>query len=426
MYDAIQVQILNALLDKYERSSFYKGGKKSARRIMLNFYDGGKSDFPYYDIEQSERRISINRAVADLSEKKLLSFDWMKGEREHIIAKVWLNIENLSLSYQAANRKPKGDTIDKICLEIASVRSRIKSSPWANDFLQNTHDEIARKRSLVNAIPADDKERGLLLHAISAIDELDGIEYMERVFSLRTFGDSKKFEKSVKPRLLSILRRYLDVDCDATDEDILKQIGIVKYPEQFEFCGNISIAFGSNNVNFSHLPGGSTIFSSDLAASRLIIDPAVKSVITIENRANYIEYVLKTKTKTELVIYHGGQYSPRKRMFLQAIASALPKDCSWYHWSDIDYGGFIMLSRLRQEIVPDAIPYRMNFGELERYNSLTASIKTKYAEKLEKLKTRPELSDCYDCIDYMLNNMVRLEQEAMLTDSYGLEQSQVQ
>jgi len=415
MSDTVQTRILNALLDKYERSIFFRDEKQPTRRIMLNFYNDGKSDFPYYDIEQSERRISVNRAVGNLTDKNILSFDWMKGERGHIIGKVWLNVDNLSLAYQVAGRKPKSDIIEKICAELANVQCHIKS-PWAREFLQDMYDAITRKRSLISAIPADDKERGLLLQTISAIDKLDGAEYMERVFSLRTFGDSKKFEQSVKSRLLSILRKYLDNDDDTTDEDILGQIGIGKYPEQFEFCGKISISFSSGLVDFSCLPSGGTVFSSDLHSGRLVIDASIESIITIENRANYIEYIRKVKKETELIIYHGGQYSPRKRIFLQAVAKARPKDCIWYHWSDIDYGGFIMLSRLRQEIMPDIISYRMNSIELERYHNFTATIKTPYTEKLKRLKARPELSDCYDCIDYIIKNMVRLEQEAMLTD----------
>jgi hypothetical protein len=416
MSDTIQARILNILLDKYERSSFFRDDRPPTRRIILKFYDGGESDFSYYDIEQSERRISVNRAVIDLSEKSVLSFEWMKGEFEHIIAKIWLNIDNLSLAYQIAERNPKSDTFDKICIEIANSKKQVKSL-WASKFLQDMYDAIRYKRTLVNAIPNDDIERESLLRAISAIDKLDGVEYMERVFSLQTFGDSKQFEKTIKSRLLSILRKYLDVDDDAIDEDILKQVGIVKYPEQFEFCGNISITFDSDIVDFSCLSSGSTVFSSDLSSGHFIINPSIKSIITIENRANYIEYIHKTKSKTELVVYHGGQYSPRKRMFLRAVASSLPKNCSWYHWSDIDYGGFIMLLRLRQEIMPNVIPYRMDIVELKRYHNFSVGIQTSYAEKLKKLKIHPELSDCYDCIDYMLNNRLRLEQEAMLTDS---------
>ena len=413
MSDKIKKLILNALLDKYERSSLYKDGKQSSRRIILNFYDGGKCDFPFYDIEQAERRISVNQAVIELSKEKLLDYSWMKGEQNHIIAKVWLNIDSLSLSYQVVGREAKGDIINKICMEITSLQSQVKS-PWAANFLHDMHEAITRKRSLVSAIPADDSERSLLFQAISAIDALDGAEYMERVFSLRTFGNSKTFERDVKSRILSILRKYLDNDDDATDEDILRQVGIAKYPEQFEFCGNISVAFNSGVIDFSHLQSGGMFFSSDLSSGSIIIDPSVESVKTIENRANYVEYIRKTKTEKELVIYHGGQFSPRKREFLQMVAKVLPKDCKWYHWSDIDYGGFIMLSRLRREIVSEAIPYRMSSSELERYSNLAAPTSVAYIEKLKRLKNCCELSDCYDCIDYMIKNRMRLEQEAML------------
>jgi hypothetical protein len=420
MNDAIQVRIMNALLDKYERSTFFRDEKQPTRRIMLHFYNGGRSDFPYYDIEKSERRISVNRAVIALSNRNLISFDWMRGEREHIIAKVWLHMDHLSSAYQLAEREPKGDAVEKICLEIAGLKSRVRSE-WACDFLQNVYDELTRRRSIVSTIPADQEERELLLRAISAVDTVDGAEYTERVFSLRTFGDSKIFERFVRSRLLSILRKYLDSDDDVTDEDLLKQVGIVKYPEQFEFCGRLSVIFTSGNVNFCHLQSGGIIHSSDLASGRIVIDPSVACVITIENRANYIEYVRRRKTEkalsASLIVYHGGQYSPRKRIFLQTVAAALPENCKWYHWSDIDYGGFTMLSRIRQEIMPSALPYRMDAGELARYRNFAVTIKAPYAESLKKLRIRSELSDCRDCIDYMLKHMIRLEQEAMLTDS---------
>jgi len=417
----MEKQILNALLDKYERSSLFKEGgnsheaPKTIRRIILNFYNSGRCDFPPYDIEQSDKRLSVNRAVLDLAAKTLLDYDWMKGEYNHIIAKVWLNVENLSLAYQAAGREPKGDLIDRICTEITGVQNQVES-PWAVSYLQDAYEAITRRRSLTSALPADDGERELLLRAITAIDKLSGAEYMERVFSLRTFGDTKIFERGVKPRLLSILRKYLDNDDDATDEDVLKQIGIFKYPEQFEFCGKISIALSSGVVDFAHLPSGGMIFSSDLSSGKIIIAPSVESVMTIENRANYIEYIRKMKTENELIIYHGGQFSPRKRVFFQVLKKALPQNCKWRHWSDIDYGGFIMLSRLRREITPAVAPYRMNPDELQRHKDLAMQIKTSYIEKLKKLKHRLELSDCCHCLDYMITNRIRLEQEAMLTE----------
>jgi hypothetical protein len=208
-------------------------------------------------------------------------------------------------------------------------------------------------------------------------------------------------------------------DDDATDDDVLKQIGIVRYPEQFEFCGNMMVEtrLGGNKViDFSALSSGSIIYSSDFTNGRISIAPSVKTVISIENRANYFEYIRSEKTDSELVINHGGQFSPRKRKFLCAVAEAMPNGCIWRHWSDIDFGGFLMLLRLRQHIDPKIVAHSMNKSEILRFDSLTAPINAKYAEKLEKLKSYPELSDTYECIDYMVKNMIRLEQEAMLTD----------
>ena len=66
--------------------------------------------------------------------------------------------------------------------------------------------------------------------------------------------------------------------------------------------------------------------------------------------------------------------------------------------------------------MPSAIPYRMNVSELEHYRDYASSFNAQYAKNLEDLKCHSELSDCYECIDYMLENRIRLEQEAMLTD----------
>ncbi len=75
----------------------------------------------------------------------------------------------------------------------------------------------------------------------------------------------------------------------------------------------------------------------------------------------------------------------------------------------------LTVTRVRTEILPTVQPYRMSVAELQTYQAYTQPFSKDYAEKLKKLKEQERLSDCLDCIDYMLNNKVRLEQEAMLT-----------
>jgi len=63
--------------------------------------------------------------------------------------------------------------------------------------------------------------------------------------------------------LLSILSKYLDSEDDNTDEALLRQVGITKYPEQFEFCGQVSMSFHSGIVDFSRLMFGGVVNSAD-------------------------------------------------------------------------------------------------------------------------------------------------------------------
>lgn len=415
MSDKIQRQLLSALLDKYERSSFFREGTQPTRRIMLKLYDNGQCDFPQYDIEQSDKRILVNRAVLAISEKQLASYQWMKGEENHIIAKVWLNFENLHMAYEFVGRKSKKDTIDDVCLEILDILDNVNAE-WAKQYFQDIFYLISCKRDIGNRLPDDKNAREELFHAIKFIDDMGDSELLERVFSLQCFGDSKKFERTVKSRLLSVLRKYLDSDEDAKDEDLLRQVGIVKYPEQFEFCGNAKLSFEQGIVDFSQLQYGGSVCLPDLTRGNFIIAPEVNCVLSIENRANYIDYIYKRKADNELIIYHGGQYSPSKKKFLQIIAKAISNDCRWLHWGDIDYGGFSMLARLRREIKKDVIPNRMNERELNRYEDLAVQITQLYSEKLKSLMQHPELKDCLECLNYMVKHEKKLEQEAMLTD----------
>jgi len=413
--NSIQIKLLSALLDKYERSGSFREQSRPTRRIRLRLYDGGKSDFSYYDIENSERRDLVNRAVIELSETDVVFYQWMKGETGHILAGVWLNADSLPLAYALARRKPKDETLREVCGELTETLKRV-SSPWAKNYLQDALDAISQKRKIAGVVPEDPADRRCLLTAMQAVDSLNGHEIVERVFSLQYLGDSKRFEKTVRSRLIGILKKYLDADDDARDDALLGQVGIVKYPEQFEFCGKVSLVFGGGVTDYAPLRFGGSVFASDLTEGKLVVSPKVTRILSIENRANYMEYIAKSRSGDELVLYHGGQYSPAKKNFFLAVRDAMPEHCDWFHWGDIDYGGFAMLARLRRELKQDVLPFRMSREELLRYKPLTAAIAEGYIEKLSRLTQKPELSDCRECLDFMIANRIRLEQEAMLLE----------
>lgn len=406
--------LLDQLIDRYERSSSFRTGEEAARRIMLKLYDNGRTDFPLYDIEKSEQRMEINQAVVELEKLALISFQWMKGEEEHIIAKVWLNLQSLSETYAFLGRVPKANEIETVCLQLTHAIEKADAE-WAKNYLQETRDTISAKRKIGNRLPESAEEREKLLKCICFASKSRQTYLLERAFSLQCCGDSKQFEKIVRSRLIKILRDYLGADADAADEELLRQIGITKYPEQLEFCGSVILTNKQTRIDFSNLQYGSAIFHDELKEGAFDIPNTVRCVLSIENRANYIDYIYHHKKEDELVVYHGGQYSPSKRHFFQMISLAMPQTAEWFHWGDIDYGGFSMLLRLRQEIRSDVKAYRMGVHELTQYQNLCVIFDDGYAKKLEKLLQHTELQDCHDCIRFMLNKKHRLEQEAFLT-----------
>lgn len=413
MNDEMERKLITALLNKYERSSFFRTDTVPTKRILLKLYENGKCEFSDYNIENSEQRIRVNECIQALAHKGFVRFEWMKGEENHIISKVWLNMEDLQNVYCFVHRQPQSDILSNIEVELAECMESIRLQ-WIKDYLQDTCGYIRQMRKLHALVPENAQDRKSLLQALRYIDANKDNELLKRVFSVRCFGDSKHFERIVEARLLRILKKYLDCDDQTTDEQLLNQIGIKKYPEQFEFCGPISLNFPDGKcLDFSNLCGGSTVYGQDMAAAQITLSKGVRCILSIENKANYFDYISKHRKPEELVIYHGGQYSPSKQIFLQAVARS-SEQLPWYHWGDIDYGGFSMLARLRREINSSIQPYRMNKQELITFAALTTSFSSEYSHKLHELSARAELRDCSECLTYMQERCMRLEQEALL------------
>ena len=412
MSNNYQKQILSILVDWYEDSPAHVRNHKPDRRRMMKLCDKGKTDFSVYNIENSIVRKDINQAVLDLADKGYIDFEWMRGEKNHIISRLWLNFESILHIYTYLGRKPKADEVDEVLLQLKTVLEQIKEG-WAYLWLEETYSLILRKRAIGNSLPENKSERDDLFKVILYLSKKTEAEILERVFSIQCFGDSKRFERSVKMRLIRILRKYLVQD-ECNDDEVLRLVGIVRYPELFEFSGPLSIMLPNGFIDFSHFPFGGTLNTDDIKHGKIVLGTGIQRILSIENRANYIDYIRKSQLKNELVLFHGGQFSPAKGLFLKKVTSVMPEGCTFYHWGDIDFGGFSMLARLRREIIPDVQAWKMGIKDLEQYSKYTIPFSQAYRKRLAALLEVPQLSDCFSCIEFMLKNGIRLEHEAML------------
>ena len=404
MSETWQKALMNTLLDKYERSSAYKNGTTPERRVMLSLSGNRKSDFPAYDIEDYCRRMDINDAVMELNRQGLISYEWLRGEECHILQCVWLNTDSINDAYRFLSRIPVKQQVMAVISELNRERTVI-STEWIDAYYEKTAEYLRDKLRFTKTLPKSSSEREALYRMLRLIDSASFVSVTERVFSEKCFSDSKYFENHLKSTLLSILR--IHVGGDMSDSELLQFVGISRYPEPLELRGDIIV----NGNAMQAFIKGFCLYSDEIDQVRIALRPTLMRLVTIENRANYFAY---QQTENELVVYHGGQYSPAKKALFLKLAEALPKGCTWYHWGDIDFGGFSMLLRLRREIYSAVQPYRMSCEELIRYNGFTRLFGDDYAERLYRLSNREELSDCRKCLNYMQEHRVKLEQEAML------------
>ena len=137
-----------------------------------------------------------------------------------------------------------------------------------------------------------------------------------------------------------------------------------------------------------------------------------KKIIFIENKANYINYIQNTKKSDEFVVYHGGMYSPIKGEFFKKLYE-VAKNIEFYHWSDIDIGGFKIFLRLKN-IIPELKQLNMDKEHFYSKQDYWKKMSLDYRNKLIKLRELEDFNVFFDVIDEMLKCDCKLEQEAFL------------
>ncbi len=412
----LESAMLNALLDRYERSRGFKENRSQQRRIQLRMYVDGKTDFPAYDIEDSSARTAINEAAKKLAEQGVIELEWMHGQEGHILRRIALRPQALADAYHRGGRKPLADTAGQLAQRLRQVQ-QASSAPWARRYLQEELDFLEKNRRPRAAFPAEAAEQKDWL----AVLEMLGTRapeppLLERVFSLRCLGNSKAFEKYHRARLLGVLRKALPLDTEEmNEEELLRQSGLEKYPEWFSFCGAVRLTWPDGKaLDIAPLGDGVQISAVDASQVQISFAPQVRCLLFVENKANYFDTIRKHPSPERVVVFHGGCYSPQRGRFFQQLCRAAGPQVQLLHWGDIDCGGFQMDSRLRREIDPRIRPWRMDVEQFRAHQGQAEPFSEAYAAKLEPLLQDPWLQDSREVIQYMLRYHLRLEQEALL------------
>lgn len=394
------VWILNELLDRYEASLLSSGENQRTIHIEFPFQ---KSRLPAYFDESSSEYERIHVAMRGLEEKQLIGILW-KGNREgHIISKVRLNIQQLGEAYAYVHRTPKRDLVSGNIRMLEEYLAR-GITPVCGTFVEYLLGRLRGKQPVKEYIRLEEKdETKQLLDTIQAI-EANGLQLYLREFSMLQFQDSKAFGK-LEGKVAHVFRRFKEGCGDMEADEILAEYGLYHTPNYVYVKGEAVIAIGKETIRLSALKQGIGISGDDIGRVRFPDTARIKKVVTIENLTTFFRW----QEEESLMVYLGGYHNALRRSLLSEIYSCCP-GAMYFHFGDMDAGGFEIYRDLKEKTGIPFEPYRMDLGTLKRYEHYGRPLTENDRKRLGHMADREEFGEV---IAYMLQQGVKLEQECI-------------
>ncbi len=381
-------KILEHLIDKYENSKSFIG----ANVVKQNFTVNVSALFPEYtDESRYELFATVNKTVDSL---ELQHFIIVKRQKNGVISTITLNQDQLEKCYLFMGRTPKKDVQ-------SMLNALLQKYEGNNDVLDAFCHDQEKRISLgkkVEHYDGDIKKFENVLKSLSKIFDVQTETY-QRDFSVRALGDSKAFE-GIRSKVESILFEYGDF---AEKTSILEELNIIKNPGHIYFKGNGKITIKGQTLDFSVLNGDFAI-SSALLQDIETIEVLGNAVITVENLTTFNSFA----NSDMFAIYLGGYHNSNRRDFIKKIYSQ-NQNKQYYHYGDIDAGGFYILQHLRRKTEVPFMPYHMDVNTLLQFSSFTKNLTENDRKRLNNLLD----TEFHDVVKYMLENNCKLEQEAV-------------
>lgn len=390
---SLEVEILTAFLKTYERSKVSKGQNKVHKDIKLDIthsvFDKHRNN------DNGELEVAIQRI-------KRAGFAKASYTRNGQLQCLVLNLDEESLEklYKYLKRDNPKTLIERF-KEL--FQSGLNSCQIVRDFSRRMLELLDEKKlSTVQQYAPTENDLTDICKAIEAMSSLEE-DVQERIFCAKLFADSKRFN-DLRGKISKIIREFSDEPFD--EEDVIASMGVIKNTAYAFIKGDLVIKLNNQVINLKEY--GEPLALSDAAIKSIeVLDVSAKALYTIENLTSFDVF----DKKDAVVIYLGGFHNTIKRELIQKIYKAVP-NVEYLHYGDIDAGGFYILNHLRIKTGIAFKPFMMGIDELTKYRTNCRELTVNDRARLSKLKSDLAFSDFFETIDFMLNNNIKLEQEA--------------
>jgi hypothetical protein len=408
--------LLKTLLDRLERQRarpVLVSEARPARSVKVGLSESGLPGY-FSQIDPEPRQLA-NEQLQALEKVGSLRLFWQAGEKDHLLESVALVPTGEALLYDLIQRTPISSLRVRLESQILGDRFRFGDLEWRYRAIQHILSQIKQNKSPAPFSLTDPVFNEDLLIALIALAQLNE-ETPYRVFSVRAFNDSKRFD-DLKSAVVRLARLGHPDWKRLKEDELLRELNLVANPTYLLLAGPWTLVDREGQV----LSLGEFNPSVGVPAAQAVhlarVSVRAVQVICVENLTTFHTLagsLLKDPNMQKTaVLCLAGNPSPACRKLLACLSSALPEEIPLYVWADMDYGGFNILSQLRKMVNPGCRPYHMDQQTLDRFAPFARPLTLADRGNLERQSKRPELRDVHPVIAYLLQRGLKLEQEAI-------------
>lgn len=399
-----EIKIVNALLKKYyKRKAIHKDAEIN-RRIDLPATKILK-DYSDYNVNLNEKEL-VNKAIISLEEYGFITVSKLKLSED--FEKIYLCVDNVeSLEEYAAKNLdiiPRSFAVDDLKSIIKKYRNKGEIVNYYIDELENT---IQNRSIRLDVMKEED-----ILKIITFLENNKEFLYIREV-SMLIFGDSKYLENYRKTQVCSILYSYYVKNGEDVfrEENLLERFNVYDIDQEICIKGPVLIGFENKTIDIDGLTGGVSFSIKDIDKIKRIVVNSDR-VMTIENKTSFLRM-----NQGDCYIYLGGFATKPQVTFIKKLIENNP-DKRYLHFGDIDAGGFWIHKKMCEQTNMKFDLFCMDKKTLQNdnYKDYVKSLTENDVVRLTNLKDNSEYQEC---IEWILKNNFKLEQEIVSLKMFG-------